>query len=57
MSQDLLHFVMSGGLIAVGIYLLGHPRVLSSRTRLVRAVVIWLGLVLGLRAIDYLFLS
>lgn len=56
MSQYLPHFVLSGGLIAVGIYLLVHPRVLSSKTSLFRGVVIWIGLVLGLRAIDYFFL-
>ena len=56
MSQGVLHFLVSGGLIALGVYLLDHPHALRSQTRLVRGVVIWIALVLGLRAIDYLFM-
>lgn len=57
MSQGVLHFLLSGGLIAIGVYLLDHPHALRSQTRLIRGVVIWIALVLGLRAIDYLFLA
>ena len=57
MNQDLVHFFLVGALLAVGVYLLGHPKVLSGKSRLFRGVLIWVGLVLGLRVLDYLFLT
>ncbi len=56
MTEQLAHVVLSGALIALGLYLFDHPRVLSSRTRLFRGTVIWIVLVLSLRAFDYVFL-
>ena len=54
--QLLVHFVLSAGLLALGLYLFADPGVLSARSRLFRGVVIRIGLVLGLKALDYLFL-
>jgi hypothetical protein len=52
----LLHILLSSALIGLGLYLFGHPKILSSRTRLFRGVVIWAALVIGLKALDYAFL-
>lgn len=57
MEQTLLHALLSAATIGLGLYLFSHPRVLSSRTQLVRGVVIWVAIILALRALDYLFLS
>jgi hypothetical protein len=51
------HFLLSGAVIALGLYLLGHPKVLSARTRLVRTVVIWAALVIALHGLNFIFLQ
>jgi hypothetical protein len=56
MTQDLLHFLLAGALIALGLYLFGHPRLQGAGSRLVRGVVVWAMLILGLSALDYAFL-
>ncbi|PWJ20267.1 hypothetical protein [Jannaschia seohaensis] len=56
MTQSLVHFLMSGALIAIGIYLFDHPKLQNAGSRLFRGVVVWIVLVLGLRALDYAFL-
>jgi len=56
MSQNMLHFALAAGLIGLGVYLFDHPHLRSKTSRLVRGVVIWIVLVLGLRALDYMFL-
>ena len=56
MTQDLLHFLLTGALIAVGLYLFGHPRLQGTGSRLVRGVVVWIAIILGLGALDYAFL-
>lgn len=40
----------------MGVVQQSHPKVLRSRTKLVRGVVIWVAPVLALRALDVLFL-
>ncbi len=55
MNADFLHIVLSSAIIALGLYLFGHPKVMSASTQLIRGVVIWIALVLVLRALDYLF--
>jgi hypothetical protein len=57
MGPTLLHIVITCGAIALGMYLYGHPVILKGRSNLVRGVLIWLVLVIALRAIDYAFLS
>ncbi len=56
MDDTLLHILLSSALIGLGLYLFGHPKVLSARTRLFRGVFIWAAIIVGLRALDYLFL-
>jgi hypothetical protein len=56
MDPNILHALIVAAVIALGLYLLDHPKVMSSRTRLMRGVIIWIALVLALRALDYLFL-
>jgi hypothetical protein len=56
MDQSLLHLFLSGALIAFGLYLFDHPKILGARSRLFRAVVIWAALVIGLKAIDLVLL-
>ena len=56
MDQSLLHLFLSGALIALGLYLFDHPKILGARSRLFRAVVIWAALVIGLKAIDLVLL-
>jgi hypothetical protein len=56
MDPNILHAVIVAALIAVGLYLLEHPKFMSSKTRLVRGVAIWVALVLALRGLDYLFM-
>jgi hypothetical protein len=56
MDSALLHALLSAAAIGLGLYLFGHPHVMSSKTQLIRGVVIWMVLVLALRALDYLFL-
>jgi hypothetical protein len=54
--MDLAHFILVSALLALGLYLFGHPRLASRQSRLVRGVAIWFVLVLALRGIDMLFL-
>jgi len=56
MDTNILHALLVGAVIAIGLYLFDHPKVMSSRTRLVQGVVIWIALVLALRGLDYFFL-
>jgi hypothetical protein len=56
MTENLLHFLLTGALIAGGLYLFGHPRLQDAGSRLVRGVVIWIAIILGLSALDYAFL-
>ena len=55
MDADFLHIVLSSAVIALGLFLFGHPKVMSATTQLIRGVVVWIALVLALRALDYLF--
>jgi hypothetical protein len=56
MTQALLHFLLTGALIALGLYLFGHPRLEGAGSRLFRGVVVWIAIILGLGALDYAFL-
>jgi hypothetical protein len=55
MTNDLLHFLLAAALIAVGLYLFGHPKLQGAGSRLFRAVLVWSAIVLGLSALDYAF--
>jgi hypothetical protein len=57
MGPTYLHILLTSGAIGLGIYLYSHPVLLKGQSNLVRAVIIWIVLVLMLRAIDYAFLS
>ena len=57
MGPTYLHIFLTSGAIGLGIYLYSHPVLLRGRSNLVRAVIIWVALVLVLRALDYAFLS
>ncbi len=57
MGPTYLHILLTSGAIGLGIYLYSHPILLRGQSNLVRAVIIWIVLVLMLRAIDYAFLS
>ncbi len=57
MGPTYLHILITSGAIGLGIYLYSHPILLRGQSNLVRAVVIWVALVLILRALDYAFLS
>lgn len=56
MTNDLLHFLLAGALLAVGLYLFGHPKLQGAGSRLFRGVLVWSAIVLGLSALDYAFL-
>ncbi len=57
MGPTYLHIFLTTGAIGLGIYLYSHPILLRGQSNLVRGVIIWIGLVLVLRALDYAFLN
>jgi hypothetical protein len=57
MGPTYLHILLTSGAIGLGIYLYSHPVLLRTQSNLIRGVIIWIVLVLVLRALDYAFLS
>jgi len=57
MGPTFLHILLTCGAIGLGIYLYSHPILLRGQSNLVRGVIIWIVLVLALRALDYVFMS
>lgn len=55
MSPEILHAILVAGVLAVGIYLFAHSRILPTRRNLVRGVIIWALMVIALHWLDYLF--
>ena len=57
MGPTLPHILLTSGAIGLGIYLYSHPVLLRGQSNLVRGVIIWVALVLALRALDYAFMG
>ena len=57
MGPTFLHILLTSGAIGLGIYLYSHPILLRGQSNLVRGVIIWIVLVLALRALDYAFMG
>lgn len=56
MGPTLLHILLTSGAIGLGIYLYATPSILPRQSNILRGTVIWIALILALRAIDLLFL-
>ncbi len=57
MEFNLLHFLLTLGVIAAGLYLYGNPILLKRQSKLVRGVIIWMALVIALHGLDYIFFA
>jgi hypothetical protein len=53
---NLTYFVLTSAVLALGLYLFGHPKLASRQSKLVRGVAVWILMVLALRMIDVMLL-